>query len=310
MKLLFASIFILNSTLLFSQNRDSFFARKWKSYDDDYIFFHYLKLEKDGSGIKAIGTTLNKKDKIKTEDKSHLIIENWFLKQDTLILFFKKKPTPDSFIVKKNSKIQFEAFGKHSVYPVLSKDRIIQTKTYEDYNVLESYYIPNQCFKNGDPFKIKKHNKTLNKAQYSGFENLIQQIASCFDFQYVFSFYDPQYNLLIPKELKKSSIGATSTSFTYSFFLKNDSIKTTIAIHYNFYDGIRRNFQSSDGEIKPDVKCITCNGKTLYLFKNWQGLNAGEVVYSKYLSIAYYTNEKDKEKQLQKCIASLKNKKR
>lgn len=202
MRLLFIFIFILNSVLLFSQKRDFFYAKKWKSYNDDSIFFDYLKLEKDGSGIKAIGTTFNKKDEIKTEDQSYLIIKNWFLKADTLILFFKNQSLPDSFIVKKNSAIQFEAFGKHSVYLSVSKNK--KNKIYEDYNVLESYYIPNQCFKNGDPFKVKKHNKALNKVEYSGFGNLIQQIVSCFDFRYVFSLPDPPYNLLIPKELKKN----------------------------------------------------------------------------------------------------------
>lgn len=305
MKLILILLFISSYTFLMAQKRNPFYARKWKSYNPDYIFFDYLKLNKDGTGIKAIGMTINEKDKIKTEDESYLVIKDWVTKKDTLILRYQNHSTPDSFIIKKNSKIQFEAFGLHSIYPTLSISKKRENKIYEDYNVLESYYLPRRCFESGNPFKIKKCNKNLNKLVYSGFDNLIQQISPCFDFRYVLTIYDPKYTLIIPKKLNVISFGATSSSFSYTFSHENDSINTQIIIHYIFDE-----IYSEDNYNIPELDYIQFNNKKIYLSKNWKGLDTGTVFYTKNLQVIYYTENHNQETQLKKCITSLKFKHR
>jgi hypothetical protein len=292
-------LFAFISSSFSQNNKDLFFARKWKSYDTDGIFFSYLKLEKNGKGIKAIGTTLEAKDQLKIYDDSYLEINAWYTHKDTLFLFFENHDLPEEFIVKKNSNIQFKALGEHYTYLYGKKKKSI---VYEDYQILENYNSPNnKCFEDGLPIKIKYLNSKFSKVINKGSENLISKITNCFDLKYRFSFPDQPYAIKIPKKLKEIGFGASSTSFNYTFRSTKNITETQIKIFYYFGDDFNEYV-----DLHPlEIISIPCN--TIYMGDgNSKEFYCGKVFYKNNIAVTYMTKDKAEEIVLKEAIKSLK----
>jgi pimeloyl-ACP methyl ester carboxylesterase len=79
----------------------------------------------------------------------------------------------------------------------------------------------------------------------------------------------------------------------------NDSgYKAAIVVHYDFDGSIRA------GKDKDEEGKTVCNGRDIFLFRNWDDKFAGKVYLDHHIVVAYYIPDRRSEKMMQKSITS------
>lgn len=313
-------LYLIVSISVFGQKNDDFYVGEWKSYLSDNSTFEYLKLSKDGTGIKAIGKTINGKDTILSDNHSYLIITNWKQKKKELTFELNHKlmyePNCTYIIEKKNDK-SITLLGDHfelGIYPSpLNKENFKRSVTFTNskYLELENYGVKTDtCLFEMRIIDFKELDSNLQIANYRGFDDLIPHLLGCTqEYKFVSKFKDPAYEILLPADFNSWSFGYGDDDFYISFRNKNDSLtETSIVIYYDFVDKNKKYYFSQIDKGKEVENKILIEGKDLYLFENWQKKSSGKIFYDNHMYVAYYTHDKTKEEVLRKCISSFRYK--
>jgi hypothetical protein len=314
MKNTFLISLVLLTFSLLSQSKSDLIG-KWKSYESDSSSFHYLELNKNGSGFKGMGKTINGKDSIYTGDKSFFEIKKWkLLGQSVLITFKEKKFLPVTFEYKLEDSVNrsFKLSGVHygfGVYPSrLNMQDFEKTIEFKEASTFKNMIgqKTDKCVNQYDLFDFLSLNDSIKYAKYIGFNDLIPHLLGCTqDFQFIKSYNDSAYIINVPDNFNYWSIGYGNHNFYYKFSDTRDtSSETSIVIYYDFEDKKKTHFLKQIEEGKKEKKVVIENKEEIYLFKNWQKKYSGKIFYDNHLSISYFTKDKSKEVLLQRCIAS------
>lgn len=307
---------LIISISVFGQKNTDFYVGEWKSYLSDNSSFEYLKLNKDGTGIKAIGKTINGKDTILNDNHSYLEITNWKVKKKELTIELSHKlmyePNGVYIIESKNDK-SVTLLGDHfetGVYPSpLNKETFRRSVTFTNSKFIdiENYGgKTDTCLFEMQIIEFNEVDSTFQTLSYKGFDDLIPHLLGCTqEYKFVSKFNDPPYELLLPADFNSWSFGYGDDDFYISFGNENDSItETSIVIYYDFVDSNKNQYFSQIDKGKEVKNMIPFESKELYLFKNWQKKSSGKIFYDKHMYVGYYTHDKTKEDVLRKCIAS------
>jgi len=304
---------------VFGQKKTDFFVGEWKSYLSDNSTFEYLKLDKDGTGIKAIGKTINGKDTILSNHHSFLQITSWKLKKNELTLETKHElmyePIFTYKLESKNSK-SITILGDHfklGIYPsFLNKDLFRSSVTFTNTKYIEGTYGLNTdtCLFELRIIDFKQLDSTFQIASYKGFDDLIPHLIGCTqEYKFINKYYDPPYELMLPADFNSWSFGCGDDNFYISLKNRNDSItESSIVIYYDFVDKNKNHYFSQIDNGKEIKNMVLYENKELYLFKNWQKKISGKIFYDNHMFVAFYTHDKSKEEVLKKCIASFRYK--
>lgn len=314
--LLTISLCLLSTISLLGQSRMDFYVGEWKSYLTDNSTFDYLKLNKDGTGIKAIGKTINGKDTILNDHHSFMQITNWKVKKKELTIELKHalmyEPNGTYFIEKTDEKT-ITLVGDHfelGIYPSPGNKETFNrsvTFTKSKFIDIDNYGVrTDTCLFEMKIIDFEELDSTFQTSSYRGFDDLIPHLVGCTqEFKFVSKFNDPPYELRLPSDFNSWSFGYGDDNFYISFANNNDSItETSIVIYYDFVDNNKNYYFSQIDKGKEVKNMISFEGKDLYLFKNYQKKSSGKIFFDNHMYVAYYTHDKTKEEVLRKCIAS------
>ncbi|WP_299683324.1 hypothetical protein [uncultured Dokdonia sp.] len=301
------------------QKKNTEYVGEWKSYLSDKTTFQYLKLNIDGTGIKAIGKTINGKDTILSKDYSFLKITNWQIKKKRLVIQtehnLKYKPN-NVYEIKFANKDSITLLGDHfrlGIYPSrLNKDVFNRIVNYTNSKILKGDYgVKTQtCLQEIKLFEFKKIDDNFISAKYIGFDDIIPHIVGCTqDYEFVSNYIDPAYELKLPKGFDSWSLGLGNNNLIISFTDKSDTTsETSISINYDFKDENKKHYFKQIEKGKEIENKIIFANKELYQFINWQKKISGKIFYDNHIYISYYTFDKSKEQILKECISSFKYK--
>ncbi len=301
--LMFLVLFIQAN--FFAQTRDSFFVGQWRGYAAESPGFDYLRLDKNGTGLKSFGKIVNEENTFIGEEV--MILTNWYVEKDTLFIVpFKTPRTPSliKYVISNKALEEFEAIEQSAISESLSeenhgkkKNRFIADKT-------KLIKDPENCISNFELFKKDSIDSKNQIVRYRGFENLLLYICKPY-LDFGTSFQDPGYELIIPKRLDKFGIGYSEHGIEYTF-TRNSKLEdySSITIFYDFDDGRKNALMKSMQEEEGAVTKIDFEGKDMYLFKAQVGHFNGRIYYENPIFIQYTTSSSESEEHFRKCIAS------
>ena len=291
------------------------FIGDWKFYLSDNINFEFLRLNSDGTGIKCFGQTTNGKDSLFENHITTLLIKDWTVDKQRLIIHSKNNLSfeinPNYKLVFLNdNKIQLE--GEHLIFNLfpswLNRKEFNRTVTYQKASTIEPGHgiTTGTCISKEKIFKFKPIDGETQLVEYIGFPDLIPHLVGCnLGYVYAPKYYDPPYSLIIPTLIKHHSFGWGEKNFYISLNAEdNDSSETSIVIYYDFADEMKNYYFSEikNGKEKKDI--VRQNNQDIYKTINWQGKFEGKVFLKNSIFVAYYTRDKKLEETLQKCITS------
>lgn len=313
--LVFTAFQLLVSIGVFGQSKTQLIG-EWKSYLNDNSTFDYLKLNKDGTGIKAIGKTINGQDTILSQHHSFMHITKWKVKKKELILELKHglmyEPN-GTYSVEYINGETITLLGDHfklGIYPShLNKDAFRRSVTFTNSKFIDlsTYGLKTDtCISEIEIIKFNSLDSMLQIAHYRGFDDLIPHILGCIqEYKLVEHYYDAPYQIKLPADFNSWTFWYGDDHFTISLKNRNDSsTKTTIEIYYDFSDKYKDHYFSQIESGKEVKNMIPYDNKELYLFTSWQKMHAGKIFYNSHIYIAYYTFDESKEEILRECIAS------
>jgi hypothetical protein len=304
---------------LFAQtNRDKLIG-DWKFYLRDNINFEFLRLNGDGTGIKCSGQTINGKDSLFENHITALLITNWKIDKQNLIiqsnnnLSFNINPNYKLAILN-DDKIQLE--GEHLMYNLfpswLNRKEFSRTLIYQRASTIQTGHgiTTMTCISKEKIFTFKPIDANTQIVEYIGFPDLIPHLVSCnYGFEYAPKYFDPPYSIVIPTLIKHHSFGWGNKNFYISLNSEdNDSSETSIVIYYDFDDKMKSYYFSEINNGKEKKHIVRQNNLNIYKTINWQGKFEGKVFLENSLFVAYYTRNQKLEEMLQKCITSFKYK--
>lgn len=318
--LLTVTLHLILSIAVFGQSKADFYVGEWKSYQTDNSTFDYLKLNKDGTGIKAIGKTINGQDTILKDHHSFMQITKWKVKKKELTFELKHglmyEPN-GTYIIEKTNDKTLNLLGDHfelGIYPSpLNKETFRRSLTFTNSKFIdkENYGVKTDtCLFEIQIITFEELDSTFQTAIYKGFDDLIPHLMGCTqEYKFVKNYHDPPYQINLPMDFNSWSYGYGDDNFYISLENREDSLtETSIVIYYDFTDRSKNHYFSQIESGKEEKNLISFNGKDLYLFTNWQKKYSGKIFYDNHIYIGYYTQDKSKEETLRECIASFKYK--
>lgn len=318
-KLLFVFLSVLTASTLFAQD-DGLLEGEWKCYLSDSTTFEYLKLNQDGSGIKAIGKTINGQDTILSDEKAYFQITNWKREKNTLIIETEhslKYFSPDThYYIQDETESEITLFGDHlelGIYPShLNKELFRRTVTYTKTKFIEGSFgvKTDSCIFGLDLFDFEQIDSSFHKANYVGFSDLIPHLVGCtFAVNFVKDYADPAYELTLPIDFDSWSLSYRTEGFCISFKDKSDTVSgTSISIFYDFTDSQKDYYFSEVAKGNKVESVIQFSDLDLHLYQSYNKKHAGKTFYDNHIFVYYFTEDKSKEQFLQGCITSFKYK--
>jgi hypothetical protein len=319
MKYFYFLTLLLNCFLSKAQTNKDRLIGDWKFYLSDNINFEFLRLNADGTGIKCFGQTTNGKDSLFENHITALMIKNWKVEKQKLIiqsinnLSFEINPGYKLTILNED-KIQLEGEHlKYNLYPSkLNRKEFNRAVTYQRANTIPSEHgiATATCISKEKIFTFKPIDSSTQVAEYKGFQDLIPHLVGCnYGYEYTHKYFDPSYSLIIPNLIKKYSFGFGNKNFYISLDSeKGDSSETSIVIYYDFDDEMKNYYFSEIKNGKEKKNIVNQNNLAIYKTINWQGKYEGKVFLKNSIFVAYYTRDQKLEGMLQKCITSFRYK--
>jgi hypothetical protein len=298
-----------------AQNKNARIAGKWKSYLADSVTFDYLELNKDGTGRKGFGQTIEGKDSLFERHIATFKITSWKLQGDKLTLqadhALDYSPGFE-YKVKWNTPGQIELTGENidlDIFPSQkNRSRFTRTVRYihADSLEVETSASFRRCIVWEKPFTYQKADSLSSKAIYRGFDDLIPYLLGCKDeFPFASSYKDNPYSITVPHNFTRLSLGFGKYEFYYTLYADSDpNAENRIEIYYDFDNSIRDAFFRDLDKDKINAKLLSISGKDVYQYINYDGKRAGRCIIGNSLIVAYYTVDPKLEPLLLRCIAS------